>query len=451
MTGGYMEKYLEIVEEILSWKKISRLPSIREMAKKMNCSPGTVIRAYKELENRHRAYTLPQSGTYLIEVVAESEENTVKIDFLSASLEPSLRPMKVFEHCLMQAIQTEHYDYTLPEGLDTLRSVLAKHFEKRFVYCKPEDILITSGAQQGLYLIAQMIQREYGNGLYVEQPTYGGFIRVVESLNMEAAMFERSFDGIDFKALEKLLEEKSIKWLYTVPNYHNPLGTDLTKKDKLKLLELAVKHDFYIIEDDYLGDLNLNLRLETLHYLDISNRVIYVTSFSKTFLPGIRVGALVAPKPFIEKLKILKKSMDINTCTLSQKGLEKYLQADIYHKHIKKVRAAMQKKLKSVEIYRRPFESAGVNLFVPDAGLFIWMIFDRRIHIKELIKDLAKKGIAVMDGDVFYYRESKASHALRVSLSNVDEDKIHQGMQGILEVIKWQKSVKFVEKGRREE
>ena len=349
-----MLKYEFIIQKLLSDPKYSeeeRLPPIRALAVEMNCSRGTVIRAYEVLEERHLAYTIPQSGTYLMKNHIEISKNQKYVDFVSAGLEAKLRPHKHFEHCMIQALQREHYNYASPAGIESLRKCLKDHFEKRHLYTSSDQIIVTSGAQQALFLLLQLIVKGKKE-LIVEQPTYGEFLRIVEASVSNVLTVNRQHDGIDFKQLEAHLKNNNVGWFYTVSNFQNPLGTNLSKRDKIKLLSLAEQYQFYIIEDDYLGDLNLDLRVETLHYLDVNNRVFYVTSFSKTFLPGIRVGALITPKAYVETLVFHKKSVDLSTCSLSQIGLQKYFDAQIYDKHIRKVRRAMRAKMKLVKQYQ---------------------------------------------------------------------------------------------------
>ncbi|MBF4692692.1 aminotransferase-like domain-containing protein [Fusibacter ferrireducens] len=432
-----MLKYEEIIDKLLSdpiYVDGDRLPPIRALAEQMNCSRGTVIRAYEILEERHLAYTIPQSGTYLMKRQMTGAKSQNRIDFVSAGLESRLRPHKHFEHCMIQALQSEHYDYAPPEGLESLRKCLVSHFEKRYLYTSVDRILVTTGAQQALYLVLQLIL-ESKQGLMIEQPTYGDFQRIIEKTNVSVYTFNREGNSIDFNALEITLKQNKIGWLYTVSNFQNPLGTSLSSKAKKKLLELANQYNFYVIEDDYLGDLNLDLKVETLHYLDIENRVFYVTSFSKTFLPGIRIGTLIAPETYVEMLKFYKKSIDLNTCTLSQMGLQKYFDAEIYDKHIRKVKRAIRGKMKFLRRYQKLFIEKGIECEIPDAGIFAWLVFPENIDVLRLVKILKAERIDVIHGNFFYWHQRRESHAIRISIANVNEASMTQGIERIIEVI----------------
>lgn len=432
-----MLKYEEIIDKLLSdptYVDGDRLPPIRVLADKMSCSRGTVIRAYEILEERHLAYTIPQSGTYLMKSHIARVKLQERIDFVSAGLESNLRPHKHFEHCMIHALQSEHYDYAPPEGLESLRKCLVTHFEKRHLYTSADRILVTTGAQQALYLVLQVVQ-ESKRSLMIEQPTYGDFQRIIEKTDVNVLTVNRKGSSIDFIALEKTLKQNNIGWLYTVSNFQNPLGTSLSSKAKNKLLKLANQYDFYVIEDDYLGDLNLDLKVETLHYLDVENRVFYVTSFSKTFLPGIRIGALIAPMTHIEMLKFYKKSIDLNTCTLSQMGLQKYFDAEIYDKHIQKVRRAVRAKMKLLRQYQKLFIEKGIKCEIPDAGIFVWLDFPENINMIKFVKILKEERIDVICGDFFYWHRKTESHAIRISIANTSAEMITKGIEHIIEIM----------------
>ncbi|GAU77277.1 PLP-dependent aminotransferase family protein [Fusibacter sp. 3D3] len=432
-----MLKYEVIIKKVLSdptYVDGDRLPPIRTLADEMSCSRGTVIKAYEVLEERHLAYTIPQSGTYLMKNLVTKVVFQKRVDFVSAGLEAKLRPHKHFEHCMIQALQSEHYNYAPPEGLESLRRCLVKHFEKRHLYTSADRILVTTGAQQALYLVLQLVL-ESKQILMIEQPTYGDFQRIIEKTDAPVLTFNRGDNGVDFKTLEAKLKQNKVGWLYTVSNFQNPLGTSLSSKDKNKLLMLAYQYDFYVIEDDYLGDLNLDLKVETLHYLDVENRVFYVTSFSKTFLPGIRIGALIAPTTHMEMLTFYKKSIDLNTCTLSQMGLQKYFDAEIYDKHIQKVRRSVRAKMKLLKQYQKLFMDKGIQCIIPDAGIFVWLEFSQNVDSIRFVECLKEAHIDVTCGDYFYWFQNTPSHAIRISVANADEKMITQGIERIIELI----------------
>lgn len=191
---------------------------------------------------------------------------------------------------------------------------------------KNDDIIVVSGAQQGIDIASKSILNINDN-VIVEKPTYVGALSIFKWRKVNIFEVPIKEDGIDLKAFEKILQKNEIRCFYTMSYFQNPTGVSYSIEKKKRILDLAEIYDFYIIEDDYLSELIYESSLEYMPFkwLDKYDRVIYIKSFSKIFLPGIRLGYLVAPEVFNEVLQSSKHNTDITTSSLMQRALDMYI------------------------------------------------------------------------------------------------------------------------------
>ncbi|MGM9951374.1 MAG: PLP-dependent aminotransferase family protein, partial [Lysinibacillus sp.] len=297
-------KYIDIMEEIRrrmvegTLQAGSRLPSVRQLSEHFSCSKNTVIKAYEELEKGHFIYSIPKSGYYVVDVLPDAPDETGVIDFLSAGPDQNVMPYIDFQHCMNQAIEQykeELFTYSDQQGLYSLRVQVVNYLQNLQVFTEPERVVIVSGSQQALNLLVSMPFPNGKNNILMEQPTYFGFIESVQLQQATTFGIELSMEGIDLERLEYIFRNNDIKFFYIIPRFHNPLGHCYTNREKKKIVELAEKYDVYIVEDDFLGDLDPDTKADPLFSFAPSGRVIYIKSFSKIFLPGLRIAAVVLP------------------------------------------------------------------------------------------------------------------------------------------------------------
>src|SRR4051812_43075238 len=294
----------------------SKLPSVRKLSEYFSCSKNTIIKAYFELEKEHLIYSVPKSGYYVVNEFQNAKNENQVIDFLSAGPDKSVMPYVEFQHCMNQAIEQykeELFTYSDQQGLYPLRVQVVKYLQNLQVFTQPERVVVVSGSQQALNLLVSMPFPNGKNNILIEQPTYFGFI---ESINLEQATtfgIELSMEGIDFDRLEYIFRNNDIKFFYIIPRFHNPLGHCYTNFEKKKIVELAEKYDVYIVEDDFLGDLDPDAKSDPLFSFNPCGRVIYIKSFSKVFLPGLRIAAVVLPSLMNSNFLRYKFSSDFNS------------------------------------------------------------------------------------------------------------------------------------------
>lgn len=421
-----------------------RLPAVRVVAEQYQCSVSTAIRAYEWLEQRHLVYAIPQSGYYAVQngTGAQDMDWQGALDFASAAPDPRVFPYADFRHCVDQAMekkQAELFMYGTDQGLPSLILLLQKQFTDYQVFARTEQFFITSGVQQALAVLALMPFPNGKRKVLLELPTYHNMPSLLSGLNVPIAGVRRTLAGLDWASLERQFAEGDIKFFYVMPRFHNPIGTSLTVAEKKRLIRLAQRYDVYLVEDDYLADLEDNTKQDPLWSYDTEGRVIYLKSYSKILFPGLRIGVAVLPSPLIESFGAYKKMLDIDTSVLSQAALEIYVHSGMFAHHRKVIRnryaARMNTVHEQLDTYPEfaPFMDAprtgGEHTVLPLAG---------DIPLRVLLSRLQKRGVIVDTTERYYPEGTYQVHEdqmLRLNISNVPKQRIEEGMQVIREEI----------------
>lgn len=439
-------KYGKIMREIETRMKDGRirpgerLPSVRTFSQEFKCSINTIIKAYSELEKKHKIYSIPKSGYFMVSRSYEDDNEPQDwIDFSSAGPDRSQMPYRDYQHCINQAIELykeEMFQYSEPLGLSSLRHQLSKQLADLQVFAPPDRICVVSGSQQALDLLVSLPFPNGKEEICVEQPTHFSFIASITSRNIKTVGIEMTGTGMDLKQLERIFKERSIKFFYTVSRFQNPTGYSYTNQEKRKIVELAQKYDVYIVEDDYMGDLDTNRKADPMFAIDPSGRVIYTKSFSKVLLPGLRLGVAVLPEFLLKSFAQAKFAADVHTPVLTQGALEIYLQSGMYHAHIQKLRKQYKKKgtiLKQAYLKHLPPEA----LFTTgESGFYSTIELKGKLKAKHLVHHLKKKKVLVQDASDMYLPACRKENRIRLSVSQVEDDKINIGVNKIGEGIR---------------
>ena len=357
MTSKYQDIMTDIVKQIESGglKKGDKIPSIRTLSQTYQCSKDTVQRALLELKFRNYIYSIRKSGYYVLEGKSQKEES------LNLSLtEYNNMAYEDFTTCLTETLvnrETYLFNYYYQQqGLQELIFALKNYLEHGAIYAKENEIVVTSGTQQALYILSQVSFPNKKTTILLEQPTYHRMIDLVSSQNLPYQVIERDFNGIDLVALERLFKTQDIKFFYTIPRFSNPLGLSYTPADKQKIVALAQKYDVYIIEDDYMGDFTTSADLP-LHYYDTSGHVIYLKSFSMTIFPALRLGTIVLPQSLVQTFLEHKKMIDYDTSLIMQKALSLYLESGLFEKNLNYLNQVFHEQLANVIALMSQFPS----------------------------------------------------------------------------------------------
>ncbi|MFD1177911.1 PLP-dependent aminotransferase family protein [Paenibacillus puldeungensis] len=443
-----MRKYLSILADFElkmnegQYRSGQKLPSVRDAAKLYGCSISTIIRAYTELERRHAIYSIPQSGYYIVkegEHEVKDHSSNPCIDFASASPDLSLFPYLDFQHCLNKAIDTYKYQlftYGDTMGLKSLRQTLVSHFAGDQVFTKAERIVITSGAHQALEILAKMPFPNGKSVILVEQPSYDHYLRFLEFEGVAVTGIARTAKGVDLQELEDKFKHGNIKFFYTMPRYHNPLGTTYSEEERRTIANLASKYNVYIVEDDYMADLGEASGFDPIYALNRTSHVVYLKSFSKIIFPGLCLGAVVLPELLLETFCAYKKYAD--TSQLSQAALDIYIRNGMYERHKFSISSQYASRLHALyEAVHRHAKDG--DLDVPDAASGIYAQFKLKpsVNLDRLTRRLAARNVIVVPGKQFYLSNYlEREKFLRISISRVQPEQIDEGVNAIVQEIK---------------
>lgn len=421
-------------------KSGNKLPSIREMAQRYKVSPATVIRAYSALEKENMAYAVSKSGYYAMKPPARMEAVAARqaYDLASAVPPPELLPVEAFKRCLNAAIDTHKtslFTYTGPRGCEGLIKVLVQSLQEEQIFCRESEMVLTAGTYQALMLLAKMAFPNGRSGVLVEQPTYSGMLNILRLEGIKTIGIERDETGFDFDRLEALFKNGDIKFFYTMPRFHNPSGFSLSREQKRRMIQLAEAYQVYLVEDDYLGDLETDKRNDSLYALCPTDQVIYIRSFSKTFLPNIRVAAVILPKLLTNPFISLKKDCDIGNTTVNQAALEVFVSTGLYTKHRDGIRKVYQEKMAAMQKAWIASRVDAYHLMVPETGFFSYLMLPEGYSSEKLVTELYAKGIVLAGTRGMYLPGFFRDRCLRLSLVKMAEEDMIPRLEGLFKLV----------------
>ena len=439
----------------------TRLPAIRNIANKNDINPATVVKAYDLLERDELIYKKVGSGSYVSPGIIENnfefnyknKENkdslemldygqvdlADSINFASATPSPSLFPVEDFKYALDKVLTRDKgkaFTYQKSQGYFPLRESISKYLHKNKIDTKVDNIQIVSGAQQAIDLLAKVLLN-FGDDVIVEQPTYTGALSAFRSRKASIKGVELKKDGIDLNSLEKRLKDNKVRFIYIMTSFQNPTGVSWSKNKKKKLLQLASKYDFLIIEDDCLSELYFSEEKPlSLKALDNEGRVIYIKSFSKIFMPGLRLAFAILPDRLLPQMLAAKHATDISSAGITQRSFDLYLREGLWEKHLYEMRKLFNKRFKVMEeaINKELLSSADL-LYNPKGGLYFWLELRDNYSSEKLYKKALEKGVAFLPGSLFYH-DNRDSNKFRLSFAASDEGEIKNGIKILAKNIK---------------
>ncbi|MEI7885348.1 MAG: PLP-dependent aminotransferase family protein [Clostridia bacterium] len=317
--------------------------------------------------------------------------------------------------------------YSATEGIVALREQLAKLMQQAGITVNADQVLVTTGSQQVLDLAGKVFLDE-GDVIFCESPTY---LAAISSFNAYLPKFieiETDSEGIvPENLLLRLQEFGKPKFLYVIPDYQNPSGRSMSIDRRKTLIEIANTYDFIIIEDNPYGEVSFETsKKPTLKSLDTDGRVIYTSSLSKTFSPGLRLGWVTATDIILRKFILFKQGADLHTNTLAQMIAAEYLNSYDYPRHLQKIRATYK--------LRRNAMCKALNLYLPqvkfikpEGGIFLWGELPEQINSCTFLEHCIEKKVAFVPGGSFF-PEKRQENTMRLNFSFMSEETITDGV-----------------------
>jgi 2-aminoadipate transaminase len=327
------------------------------------------------------------------------------------------------------------FQYSNSEGLLALREYIAdRYYQKMHIKIPVEFILITSGSQQGLDLIGKIFLND-GDGLVIEEPGYLGAIQAFSIYKPTFFPVPVSENGMDTQKLKAIVAHESPKLLYTVPNFQNPSGITYPDENRSEIAKILQNTNTILIEDDPYGDLRFVGEDKRSFKELLPDNTIMLGSFSKTIIPGFRLGWIAASKSITDKLIVAKQAADLHTCHFTQSIIYQYLRDNKIESHISKIKEAYGNQcmamLKSIKDYFPP----SVMHTRPEGGMFLWAELPQNTTSLDLFNLAVKENVIFVPGDPFYIG-NKRTRTMRLNFSCTDEETIQIGIRKLGNVIK---------------
>lgn len=361
------------------------------------------------------------------------------ISFAGGLPAAELFPVEEMIHISKEVIEkhgSKALQYGPTEGYQPLREAIAKRMEKVSVHITANDVLVTSGSQQGLDFAAKIFI-DPGDVIIVEKPSYLGAINAFKAYEPKFIDIELEDDGMNMEELEGILENtENIKYIYVIPDFQNPSGKTWSLEKRKKLVELANKYDIIIIEDNPYGELRFEGELlPAIKHFDTEGRVVFFGTFSKIFCPGLRLGWVAASPEILNKFILVKQGADLQSSTISQIEVATFLENYDIEEHIEKIKETyLRRRNLMLKVMDDEFPK-GVKYTRPQGGLFTWVELPDYINTRDLAVKALEKNVAFVPGGSFFANGGN-EHCMRLNYSAMGDERIVEGMKRLAQVIK---------------
>ena len=352
---------------------------------------------------------------------------------------PELFPWKELREIsvgLLSGTDSDTLQYGPTRGYAPLIDAVIELSSERGIASTRDQVIITSGSQQGIDLIARVLVSP-GDVVLVELPTFTGGIAAFKNAQAQLVGIPQDDLGIDLDALEAAWQRehgagKTIKLLYVIPNFQNPTGRLLALERRVRLVEWAASRDVLIVEDDpygslYFEDVASAEETRPLRANDPEGRVLYLSTFSKTLAPGFRVGWMVAPPSLIERFETAKQSTDLTSGILDQHVVYEAVKRGVVHALAPKLRALYARKRDVMEAALRARIGNQLTWTSPKGGFFIWATLPSGCSDMVLLDRALAHGLVFVIGSAFFV-DGSGHDKIRLSFSAPTEQRIEEGV-----------------------
>ena len=396
-------------------------------------------------DHRYAQRTQQMKSSAIRELLKFAERPDI-ISFAGGMPAPEIFPIKEFQEACVKALAENGaacLQYGSTDGYMPLKEMIARHSARYGITVTVDNILPTSGSQQALDLLGRIFINP-GDRILVESPTYVGALQAWRTYGAEFIPVPFDEDGMITDELEARLRAGP-KFIYVLPNFQNPTGVTLSYERRLKLIELADRYGVPIIEDDPYGQLRYEgENLPAIEVLDSQTRlqgtcysgnVIYLSTFSKTLAPGIRLAWVVAPPEIINKLSLAKQGADLHTSTFNQIVAYEVAKGGFLDEHVKLIRKTYKERLDVMIDTLEEHMPEGIKWTKPKGGLFLWLTTPEYLDCQDFFEDAVKEKVAFVPGTSFF-AEGGGHNTMRLNFSNATPEKINEGIGRLAKVIK---------------
>lgn len=361
------------------------------------------------------------------------------ISFAGGLPAPELFPVeelkKVCEAVLNDNGQSS-LQYSTTEGYIPLREAICGRMKDIGIKSSKENVIITAGSQQALDLSGKVFIDE-GDTIICESPTYLAAINAFKAYMPKFEEVAMDEEGMIIQELEEaLINNPNAKFIYTIPDFQNPTGRTMSLERRKKLIEIANRYDIIIIEDNPYGAVRFaGEMLPPIKHFDTEGRVIYISTFSKIFAPGLRLGWICADTKFIEKYVPFKQNVDLHTNIFSQMMAAKFMEMYDMEVHINKIKEVYRHRRElMINCIKEEFPK-NIKHTLPEGGLFIWVELPEYVNVQEVFMKSLDNNVAFVPGKSFF-PNSNRDNTFRLNYSNMPDERIVEGIKRLGKVLK---------------
>jgi 2-aminoadipate transaminase len=323
---------------------------------------------------------------------------------------------------------TDVFQYSNSEGYSGLREFISRRYREKKGFNIPiNNILITNGSQQGMELLGKILIND-GDDIIIEEPGYLGAIQAFSLYRPRFNCVTLGEDGLDIQQLKSIMSSCRPKMMYTVPNFQNPSGITYSEENRRAVAEIVRGTPTILIEDDPYGELRYSGTDKTSFKALLPENTILLGSFSKTVVPGFRLGWIAAPDNIMDRLIVAKQASDLHSCQFTQYIVYQYLKDNDIDRHIAKIREVYGRQaaamLSGIDEYFPP----EVSSTHPEGGMFLWVTLPGSTSSRALLDLAVKDKVIFVPGDPFYVGRNE-TNTLRLNFSCSDVDTIQTGMK----------------------
>lgn len=446
------------------------LPSERSMAAMVGVHRNTIIKAYSHLKDEELLDSVQGVGyrvTYQSQEFVEPDvrrkvnwstiikdeyqdmERTFDNFFLrvaesdnisfSSGMPPSVYDETELASSLVSILQEEgmHNFYLSPyQGDMILRQRVISYLRTKGIKAGLSQVQILSETNQALDFIVTAILKP-GDKVIIEEPVSPDVYRVIQLAGCRSITVPVDRDGMVCEHLEALIETHRPKLIYVNSSYHDPTGNILSVERRRKLLEISNRYRLPIIEEDAASELSFEGSVPpTLKSMDHSDNVIYIYSFSLTFIPGLSMAFVVAPEKLIKSLSYLVSIRLMSLDWLTQKLLAKYITDGKYYENARKITDLNRRKRDLMCSCLEPLRQLGLTFEKPRGGVYVWCTLPEGVDCKDVVAHCSRQGVSMIPGDIFYPHHNSGQSNIRLNYSFEPEERIRQGMDVFCRVVK---------------
>ena len=465
--------YLQVAEQLRNQIETgelmphTRLPASRVLAKKLGVNRVTIVNAYAELEAEGLVTSRVGSGTFVTaganltlssdEIVSPSvwrglpalrrpwNANQMIAEMMRLARQPGVisfagggpasefLPVNQFRRALNEVLRRDGPDalqYEEAAGYFPLRETIAQALQQRNIQVKGEDVLITAGCQQAVDITLRVLAPDEGSAVIVEDPCYLGLLDLVTSRRLIPIGVPVDEHGLQTDLLERLILRHHPRLICVTPSFHNPTGLTMSFMRRRALLDIAVRYGVPILEDTTYDELCYEGKMQpTLKSLDTADLVFLAGSYSKSLIPGLRIGYLVAPTPLHARMAATKQMVDILTSPLNQRALHAYLSSGHFDKHLQLVRSSYRERRDVMLAAIRQHFPVEARWRCPEGGSYFWVEMPASgPTATDLYLTAINYNVAFAIG-CFFSDSGSFSHAIRLNFISQAPPDIEEGIR----------------------